>query len=77
MVGLRGLGDVDGELAAEGVHAHHPRVGGASEGGQLVVAAGDGVERLSEVSGPLQDDLLGEGARGQDISELTKFSVLL
>lgn len=75
MVGLRGLGDVDGELAAEGVHAHHPRVGGASEGGQLVVAAGDGVERLSEVSGPLQDDLLG--ARGQDISELTKFSVLL
>lgn len=58
LLGLRGLGDVDGELAAEGVHAHHARVGGATQRRQLVVGAGDAVERLGEVGGAFQDDLL-------------------
>lgn len=58
LVGLRCLGDVDGELAAEGVHAHHPRVRRAAQRRQLVVAAGDAVERLRQVSCALQDDLL-------------------
>ncbi len=63
MVGLRGLGDVDGELTAERVHSHHPRVsGGARERRQLVVAARDAVERLGEVGRSLQDDLLRGGA---------------
>lgn len=66
LVGLRGLGDVDGELTAERVHSHHPRVSRASQRRQLVVTAGDAVERLGEVGRSLQDDLLqgGEGERG-------------
>lgn len=57
--GLGGFGDVDGELAAEGVHAHHSRVhGGVGERGELVVVAGDAVERLGDVCSSLQDYLL-------------------
>lgn len=64
LVGLRGLGDVDGELTAERVHSHHPRVSGrAGERGQLVVAAGDAVERFGQVGRSLQDDLLRGGGR--------------
>lgn len=59
LVGLRSLGDVDGELTAERVDSHHARVGGgAGERRQLVVTARDAVESLGEVGRPLQDDLL-------------------
>lgn len=60
LLGLRGLGDVDGELAAEGIHAHHSRVGGAAQRRKLVVGARNAVESFSEVSSTLQDDLLQE-----------------
>lgn len=64
LVGLRGLGDVDGELTAEWVHSHHPRVsGGAGERRQLVVTARDAVEGLGEIGRSLQDDLLQTGER--------------
>ena len=59
-----GLGHVDGQLAAEGVHSHHAVGGGVGQRGDLVVVAGNAVERLSDVGRPLQDDLLGE-ERGQ------------
>lgn len=64
LVGLGCLADVDGQLTAEGVDAHHPGVSSrAGERRQLVVAARNAVERLSEVSGTLQDDLLQGGGR--------------
>ncbi|MEQ2180996.1 hypothetical protein GOODEAATRI_006911 [Goodea atripinnis] len=54
LVSLGRLADVDGQLTAERVDAHHPGVsGGSGERRQLVVAAGDTVERLGEVSGSL------------------------
>lgn len=60
VVGLRCLRHVDGELAAEGVHAHHARVRRrVAQGGDLVVVAGHTVQRLGDVSCSLQDDLLG------------------
>lgn len=44
VVGLWRLGDVDGELAAEGVHPHHPGVRrSVGESGDLVVVAGHAV----------------------------------
>lgn len=33
--------------------------GGVAQGGDLVVVAGDAVQRLGDVRCPLQDDLLG------------------
>lgn len=64
LLGLRRLRDVDGELAAERVHSHHPRVSRAGQRRQLVVTAGDAVERLGEVGRSLQDDLLVGGWGG-------------
>lgn len=77
MVGLRGLGDVDGKLTAERVDSHHPRVSGrAGERRQLVVTARDAVEGLGEVGRSLQDDLLqaGEGRQGVKRKESTVIS---
>ena len=62
-----GLGHVDGQLAAEGVHSHHAVGGGVGERGDLVVVAGNAVERLGDVGRPLQDDLLGEDADKRDV----------
>lgn len=60
VIGLRRLRHVHGQLAAEGVHAHHARVrGGVAQRGDLVVIARDAVQRLRDISCPLQDDFLG------------------
>lgn len=57
--GLGGFRDVDSELATEGVDAHHSRVdGGVGEGGELVVVAGDAVERFGDVCSSFQDYFL-------------------
>lgn len=57
--GLGGLRDVDSELATEGVHPHHSRVDrGVGEGGELVVVAGDAVERFGDVCSSFQDYFL-------------------
>lgn len=57
--GLGGFGDIDGELATEGIHSHHSRVdGGVGEGGELVVVAGDAVERFGDVCSSFQDYFL-------------------
>lgn len=57
--GLGGFGDIDSELATEGIHSHHSRVdGGVGEGGELVVVAGDTVERFGDVCSSFQDYFL-------------------
>ena len=58
---------VDGELAAEGVHSHHAVGGSVGERRDLVVVAGNAVERLGDVGRPLQDDLLGEDTDKRDV----------
>lgn len=58
LVPLRGLGDVDGQLAAEGVDSHHAVGGCVGEGGDLVVVTGNAVQGLRYVCCPLQNDLL-------------------
>lgn len=73
LVPLRGLGDVDGQLAAEGVDSHHAGVSGrAAERRQLVVAAGDAVQGLGQVSCPLQNDLL-MGRRDRERGKVERF----
>ena len=62
-----GLGHVDGQLAAEGVHSHHAVGGSVGERRDLVVVAGNAVERLGDVGRPLQDDLLGEDTDKRDV----------
>lgn len=62
VIGLGRLGHVHGQLAAERIHAHHARVcGGVTQGGDLVVIAGDAVQGLGDVGRSLQNDLLGAG----------------
>lgn len=57
--GLRGLGDVHGQLSAEGIHAHHSCVDrSVSEGRELAVVARDAVQGLCDVSRSLQNNLL-------------------
>lgn len=57
--GLGGFRDIDSELATEGVDAHHSRVDrGVGEGGELVVVAGDAVERFGDVCSSFQDYFL-------------------
>lgn len=67
LISLRRLRDVDGQLAREGVDAHHAAVGGARE---LGVAPRHTVERLCDVGRTLQDDLLrGGAAEREQVSE--------
>lgn len=59
------VADVDGQLAAEGVHPHHAGGAvGAGQRGELAGVAGDAVESLGNVRRSLQDDVLGGGMDG-------------
>lgn len=56
------VADVDGQLAAEGVHPHHAGGAvGAGQRGELAGVAGDAVQCLGDVCRSLQDDVLGWG----------------
>lgn len=69
--GLGGFGDIDSELATEGIHSHHSRVdGGVGEGGELVVVAGDAVERFGDVCSSFQDYFLQDKKEKKKIEEL-------